>query len=85
MFASKAGLEFLAIVANSPLLQKFDRNLRQLILSQKKKDFVFQANGKSAFYTVIFKVIRRINKLTSFEAIDILQTTAADLAVKDPV
>jgi hypothetical protein len=33
VFASKAGLEFLAIVANSPLLLKFERNLRQLILS----------------------------------------------------
>lgn len=32
----------------------------------------------------MFKVIQRINKLSTFEALDILSTTVADLAAKDP-
>lgn len=69
-------------MSNVPTLQKYDRQLRALILSHKKKDFAGVA--KSVFYTLLKNVLKRVDKLELFRSLEILSTTAADLATKEP-
>jgi hypothetical protein len=79
VLASNAGLDFLIAVSTVPTLSRFDKNLRQLILSHKKKDFVFTANNKSAFYTLVLNTVKRAAKLDQFQSLELLSTTAAEL------
>jgi len=84
LFASSAGQEFLLILSAMPTLSRFDKNLKHLLLAHKKKDASYQTKEKSPFYTVVLKVLRKASKLDSFQALDLLSTTAADITNKDP-
>ena len=82
VFVSNAGQEFLIVIANVPCLAKHDKNLRKLLLFYKKKDFVDKSK-RSLFYSVMLKVLNKINKLDQFSSLSILSTTNADLLSKE--
>lgn len=82
IFASNAGQEFVMVIANVPQLIKHEKNLRQLLLSYKKRDFIDKTK-RSVFYTMMLNVLIKMNKLDQFNALDLLSTTSADLAAKD--
>jgi hypothetical protein len=71
------------VLSTVPTLARYDKNLKHLLLAQKKKDHSYSLTDKSPFYSVILKTLRRASKLESFNALDLLSTTAADITSKD--
>ena len=82
VFVSKAGSDFLIAIANVPTLAKHERNLRQLLLGYKKRDWI-DVSKRSIFYSIIFNLIVKIKKIEQYQALDLLSTTSADLLAKD--
>ena len=88
LFASDAGMEYLAVFACSQAShlalsthgkQHYERQVKRVLLSFKQRDIV-DRHKRSVFYCLMLKTVLSLTKLDELKAFRLLSTTAVDVS-----